>query len=523
MADRDYRGGRGNRGRGGGDRGGGGRDGRGGGDRGGYQGDRGGRGGGDRGGYQGDRGGRGGGRGDYRGGGRGDGRGRGGGGRGGRGGFSRSPEDFEPYVSPHGAPTPDQQVTKLEDQVLSKSQVGQLGTSFGKVDLGGPSKKKQATGTDLFPFRPAFATQGIPVTVWANYFKVHVNTPVLWRYTVEVEEKGRKDSGPSGTKSVKGRKLALVMQKVYDHFEPNTKALATEYKSQLISLDKLNISAEPLLVELPRDAAGADNDVFAIRINGPVELRMDDLAKYLTAQDRGPETNLFPRFPDCVDALNVILGTRARGLVDNISVVGHARYFPFGPGTPADFQCDLLRESNRPVMAARGFFQSTRIATGRLLLNTNVTCGIFRVAGPLVNIFQRLEWQLSNPRAMGALAKHANLLSKARVQVSFKDFKGVMIKRNKAIHSLVSKRNIHTQGDHPPKIDTQSYNAYAGPTKISFWLEETPGKGKYVTVAQHFKTSELTHPHQTSIAFALTHLCRIQHDTWRLPRSECGQ
>lgn len=391
--------------------------------------------------------------------------------------------------SRHGAPVTDQAITQLENNVISQAQVGQLGAAMGKVDLSGSSKQSQA-GAELFPYRPAYATSGQNVTVWANYFKVQVKTPVLWRYTVDITQKV---PPPKAGSTVKGRKLALVMQKVYDHFASSTRALATEYKSQLISLDKLKLDSQSVSIELPRES-GDEKGVFDVKINGPIELRMGDMQDYLKAQDRGHEANLFPRFPECVDALNIILSTRSRGLIDNMSVVGHARYFPFGPETPADFQCNLMRESGRPLIASRGFFQSTRLGTGRLLLNTNVTCGVFRVSGPLVKIFQDLGWQLSyqgrpNHAAMRQIRQGAGLLAKARVQVKFKDSKGTLIKRNKAIYGLVARKDFNRRAkgkdDHPPIIEGDA--DYPGPTKIKFWLQDESGAGKYVTVAQHFK------------------------------------
>lgn len=376
----------------------------------------------------------------------------------------------------------DQTITQLENKVISQSQVGQLGKTMGKVDLGRSSKKPEPVDEE-FPFRPSFGTAGRPVTVWANYFKVKVNVPVLWRYALEPTQK---TPPPKAGTTLKGRKLALTVQKVVDHFKSGTRALATEYRSQLISLDKLNIESGTLMIELPRES-GDEKDIIEVKITGPTELRMDDLQKYLTSQDRGHEKNSFPRFPECVDALNIILGAHPRGLIDDISVVGNARYFPFGGQTPPDFVCSLMRDSGRPLQASRGFFQSMRIGTGRLLLNTNVTCGVFRVSGPLANIFKDLGWDLSNPQASRLIRQGAGLLAKARVSVRFKDSKGTTIKRTKAIYGLVTRKDYGRAGkdQHPTVITGQG--DYPGPSHIQFWLQEDSGQGRYVTVADHFK------------------------------------
>lgn len=384
--------------------------------------------------------------------------------------------------SRYGEPNVDQTITQLENKVISQNQVGQVGKAMGKVDLGRSGKKPEPADEE-FPYRPSFGTAGRAVTVWANYFKVNVNVPVLWRYNLEHEQKT--PPAKAGTK-LKGRKLALTIQKVVDHFKSGTRALATEYSSQIISLDKLKVGSEPLMIELPRES-GDEKDVIQVTIIGPTELRMGELQKYLTAQDRGQEKNAFPRFPECVDALNIILSTHPRGLIDDISVVGNARYFPFGGQTPQDFVCSLMADSGRPLQASRGFFQSMRIGTGRLLLNTNVTCGVFRVSGPLHDIFQRLGWNLSEPQAAWKVRQGAGLLAKARVSVRFKDSKGTSIKRNKAIYGLVTRRDYGRGGKDQHPVVITSQGDYPGPAQIKFWLQEESGEGRYVTVADHFK------------------------------------
>lgn len=352
--------------------------------------------------------------------------------------------------------------------------------------MGRSSKStQQSSHGELFPVRPAFGTQGNAVIVWANYFAVDVEADVYWKYTVAAVE--RLANGQP--KEVKGRKLHLVMQKVCDHFG-NEADVATEYKSQLISLQKLKIEANPFRMELPRESA-TEADIFEITINGPVEARMDLLANYLKSQERGPERNVFPRFPECVDALNVILGHGPRGKLDEISAVGSARFFPFGPTTSESFYRDLMDQSYRPLIAARGFFQSARISTGRLLLNTNVTCGVFKVSGPLANMFDKLGVSNVNggDYVTRTLRTASKFLPKTRVLVKFKLADGTVVKRTKAIYSLVTSWNVPKTGDHPPKVTTLG-NGFAGPNDISFWLDNDKGGGEYVTVFKYFKNSE---------------------------------
>ncbi|KAG8671632.1 hypothetical protein FPOAC1_004884 [Fusarium poae] len=544
MADRGDRGGRGGRGRGG--RGGGYQDGRGGGRGGGYQD---GRGGGRGGGYQDGRGGgRGGGDGRGRGdggfrggrgrgeGGRGDFRGGFGGPRGGRGGPDRGrggyrggrgggqPSNEPPFFTiASGVPQPDAAVTKLEDEVVKNqnNSVAQLTSNMSKLGV----EEKEDLGK--FPARPAFGNKGRSVILWANYYQVDTKVPMLYKYTISIKEivteseeksnepaaaqpmgKGKGKGKPgkpkkSGTHEVKGRKLFLVIKETLAELTKKDKSLilATEFKSQLISLRKLDLGLDnSIQVNLTSSTNPDKIEVFEVTLHGPVVARVDEMLKYVksttsalndtpakpTNEDDAAKALAFPKFPDVVDALNVIFGFGPRSN-DDVSAVGNSRFFSFKNGGI----CRDMSMRGRPLQAVRGTFQSVRLGTGRLLLNTNTTVGIFKLSGQCADIFEKLQIRPGHKKD-GQMMRNLRLMNKflpkTRVLAKMKFANEKEVKRPKAIYGLAWAPEIQRASrgnEHPPRF-TQGYE-YPGPDNVEFYLSDSKGSGEYITVKEFYK------------------------------------
>ncbi|KAF4504776.1 hypothetical protein G6O67_008184 [Ophiocordyceps sinensis] len=488
MSDRGGRGGRG---------GGAGARGRGG-DRGGYSdrgrggyGDRG-RGGYDRGG-QGDRG-----RGGYRGG-RGDGGdrgGRGGGFRGGRGGRPRDTTTELAYSVGGSSPQPDAAVTNLEDRLI-KGQVSSadgLASQMAKADIRGAAL--QARSTDVFPLRPAFGTNGQAVTLWANYFNVNLKPTVLYKYTFEFAQVGTESSSDTPSKpskpqskEVKGRKLYFAVRELLSTLKAADKSLvlATEFKSQLVSLQKLKLAENPVRFRLPVESSADKWDVIDATIHGPTEAPLDALLKYVATMNEGPDEGIFPKHPDVIDALNVVLGHGPRSKLHDISAVGSARFFPFG----SDEASTNLFQDFHQLIAARGFFQSARLGTGRLLLNANVSHGVFRAAGKLADLFDRFgiqPTQAFNNQAVRKVKAFAKFMPKTRVWADIILSTGEQVRRTKSIHGIVSQSELSRQkpSEGKPLKFVPNYE-YPGPKQVQFFLDDGKGGGRYISVFDYFK------------------------------------
>ncbi|CAK7226185.1 hypothetical protein SBRCBS47491_006145 [Sporothrix bragantina] len=363
-------GGRGSRGvdrgdfRGGSDRG------RGGGDRGGFAGDRDGGGG-----YRG----RGGGRGGFdvsiRGGRGGQGRG----GYGGRGGFTpRAPP--KPFEYPNeAAPHPDESIQQLENQLMAKAAPkGQRQPVKG-------AKAAQQTDNSRFPRRPAYGREGKAIEVWANYFELNIaEMPALYLYTFRVH-KGRPpaDDGESTLASqastdLKGPFLRKLLKYVMQNIL-NIPGLAprTELQSKLITLQKIPQEK----IELLKDTQ-YEGGHFEVELDGPHKLDLDGLRRWLNTMhdERDSQDRSFPKFQDLMDAIGIIMGHGPRMGGSNLHgdnprtvAVGSNRFFPVDETREAE-----LFPRYRPLEILRGYFQSVRPATGRLLLNVNVTHSVFR-------------------------------------------------------------------------------------------------------------------------------------------------
>ncbi|KAK1719176.1 piwi domain-containing protein [Colletotrichum lupini] len=502
-------------GRGGGGRGGGDFQSRGGGDGGGFRGDRGG----GRGGFRGDRGGRGGGpggdrggrgggfRGDRGGGGfRGDrgGRGgfdrggRGGGGRGGYGGFRDPFENESQFFGQNKSiPQPDRGTIELENRIIKahQSQDAQLFKKMSSMTL------TEVNSAALMPRRPAYGTKGKKVILWANYFHLTVNPDAVWRYNLEVRKgetkekestpkgkgKGKEKAQPGGggsssggggsdgpPSSIPARKLKIILQAALEelkNLEPNA-ILATEFKSQLISLKKLKLAVNPIKVILRQENSDR-SESYLVKIVGETAAPLKEMKEYLqTMIDKSdPDEANFPRFAASVDALGVILGYTARKN-DQVTAIGKGRFFPWGQGSTSH----QLGQQD-PLTAIRGYFQSVKLGTGSMLLNVNVTHGVFKMPVSIrdlclwsqVDVFQRSPADATrNITRLRALSK---FLARTRVEIKFKDAKGQEITRKKTVLGLAYRGDLSSND---ARIADPWH--YGGPRQVFFRMEPADGQ-----------------------------------------------
>ncbi|OHE98025.1 piwi domain-containing protein [Colletotrichum orchidophilum] len=470
--------------RGGGDGGGGFRGDRGGGRGGGPGGDRGGRGGG----YRGDRGGRGG----FERGGRG-----GGGFRGGRGGSVPFENEGRFFGENKPIPQPDSSTAELENRIVKSHQA----KDTDLVKKMSSMKIIDATSAALMPRRPAYGTKGKKVLLWANYFRLTVNPDIVWRYNLEVRKGESKDKEPSKEKepspkgkgkekaqpsgggsggggapaSIPARKLKIILQHALEelrNLEPGA-ILATEFKSQLVSLKKLKLAVNPIQVIFTQENSGR-SESYLVKIVGETEAPLGEMKEYLrTMIDKSdPDETNFPRFATSVDALGIILGYTPRRN-DQVTAIGNGRFFPWGPGS----ESQQLGWQD-PLTAIRGYFQSVRLGTGALLLNINVTHGVFKTPVNLkdlcggfgVNVFDRSPAEAQ--RVVSRLRTLSKFLARTRVEVRFKDATGKEITSKKTILGLAYVGDIRDKQDVKFAKDFH----YGGPRQVSFRMAAAEGQ-----------------------------------------------
>ncbi|KAI0133671.1 hypothetical protein BJ170DRAFT_172393 [Xylariales sp. AK1849] len=493
RGDRGDRGGRGGRGRGDfqGGRGGGSfsgfdssgnvqRGGGGGGYRGGDRGGGGGGGGGFRGGDRGRGGLRGGDRGGsgFRGGDRG---GRGGGSRGGRGDkFAGESEAF----NSNDAPPPDPKVAELENKILKELS---LTTKSSELQVSGAT-----VSTKNLPLRPSFGTKGKEVKLWVNHFGLSVKPQTWSKYAIKVAKVVGENVDPKKVPEAKGRKLQRIIELALHELGPAI-PIASEYKSQVISLRPLTLPEDPTIQVLYTDE-GRDS-TYKVTFLGPVDIRTDDLLAYLgTMQHPGAS---FPVFGDVVSAIGVVLGQNPRAN-NAIASLGSSRHFPLNLSNEV---YSLGSPDHNSII--RGYFQSVRPATGRLLLNANVSHGVFRFSGPVTNLLSRYNLNDDSSlkqlhRTLGKLRARVTILvdkNQPEPQKGGKGKKGRASSPQKAAgvarvkETLICGLAASSDGSKSEKPKFQRPGG-ARPHEVSFMIKEPapPGfqAGKFYTVEEYF-------------------------------------
>ncbi|ORY62567.1 uncharacterized protein BCR38DRAFT_345772 [Pseudomassariella vexata] len=455
---------------------------------GGFRGDRGG------GGFRGDRGG-GGFRGDR-------------GGRGGRGGFRGDKFGSEPPVfNPGDIPPPDAKITELENSIIKASSLtGQM----AKLQVSG---RKSTTMSEFFPLRPAFGNRGTEVILWANYVQLGIESQDLFKYTVKAtkvfdddkenaDSKGKaiKDSKdpkkgddsksrPKGLEP-KGRKLHRIIQLALNQIS-NAIPVVSEFKSQVVSLKPLQLP-EDMTITVQYTDEGRDS-TYNVVFSKPSVVKLDELIGYLNSMEDPTGNTSFPKFETVVDALGVILGHTPRANAQ-VGSLGSSRHFPLNLGESSNLGPSAFNS------VIRGYFQSVRPATGRFLLNINVSHGVFRFSGPVTELMKNYDLnddgQLKDlSQALGMLRAHVTTLA-AKNQPESKPGgkKGKAASKPPDVSRVTEKVlcGLATRFDGPKDSRQKPLRSGARPHEATFTINAPapPGlqAGKEYSVADYFKT-----------------------------------
>lgn len=269
----------------------------------------------------------------------------------------------------------------------------------------------------------------------------------------------------------------------------NGKAVvATEFKGHLISTKRLDLTDNVIVVRLPGAAEGTQGNECRVQFSDPTEVSIANLMSYIMSMEVASGDLTFPRHSEAVDALNVILGHGPCAASD-ISSLGHSRFFP------VEINADetRFREPDRAIIAARGLFQSTRIGTGRLLVNTNVTHGVFKASGSLIEVFEKASVQCVRAADSAGVARVkavAKVLARTKIRYQAKLSDGRTVQMHKTMQGLVCASELRrkVKDDPPPKFLRDM--EYPGPKDVQFWLKPENGKGKYISVADFYKQSK---------------------------------
>ena len=313
------------------------------------------------------------------------------------------------------------------------------------------------------PPRPGHGTLGKKILVYANYFELNVPKDLsLTRYSVEIMPE------------VKGKKLGRVFQLLLEL--PAFNGVASDLRSMIVSLGPLSIPND-FSVQIPYLAEGQDEPLaravtYSVRVVTPLTFSVSNLVNHLSSVAPGPQ---FDQKVEIIQVLNVLLGHYPQAHTGVVSI-GQNRHFSVDRGQA---NAHNIRNLSGGLEALRGYFQSVRPATSGLLLNVNVTHGVFFEPISLALLFPKL--------GTGNKITLQKKLKLVRVQVTHLSGKtnkktGQVFPRIKTIFGLAHPQDGRTEA-HPPKV----FSYGAGPKEVQFWLSEVPpaavganppGKGK---------------------------------------------
>ncbi|KAI0144610.1 RNA interference and gene silencing protein [Xylariaceae sp. FL1272] len=341
------------------------------------------------------------------------------------------------------SPIPDTQVENIENNTVREM--------------------KNANTGDVKPQRPGYGVGGRPVLLYANYFAL--TTPedlVLYHYSL-----GWKDGDgnvPVGKKAK--RVIDLLLE---DHFSSEGYGITSDTTSIIISCKKLELN----------------DGNFTVRYRSEHDEATAARPNYLTSTKADP---VLGSKDEIIQALNIMLNHPLK-VDSSIATIGANRHFSTNANT----------QNRKPLGAGleviRGFFQSVRAATGRLLVNVQVKNMAFYKEGPLDSLMD--AYASENRINKVALER---FLKKLTIEVTHRrNSKGQRIPQFKKIQGFARMDDGKKQ-PHPPIVP----HFGAGAEDVQFYLanssdggkkEKTdiktrptpPSTGRYISVYDFFK------------------------------------
>jgi len=333
--------------------------------------------------------------------------------------------------------------------------------------------------TSQFPQRPGHGTQGRKIVVHANYFKVDVASNVnLTRYNVEIT--------PELTPK---KKIARLFQMLLEL--PEFAGVATEYKSMIVARQPLSIpndySVQITYREAGEEEPGPRAVTYTLRVVTPLSMAVSDLVSYLRSSTPG----IFPQQLEIIQVINVLFGHHPQTDPGTVSASNNRHY-----------SLDRSDQNRRNIQvlkggleSLRGYFQSARAATGGLLLNVNVTHGVFLEPLRLDELFGKMgsgnKPGLSK-KIKGVRVRVIHIPGKKNKKTNQETprIKGIAA----LAHPLDGRRE---NGQHVAQVSKLG----GGPKDVKFLVEDVPpgqptgknapkkpsGAGRYVSVYDYFK------------------------------------
>ncbi|KAL7622750.1 hypothetical protein AAE478_006428 [Parahypoxylon ruwenzoriense] len=347
-------------------------------------------------------------------------------------GYSPSPGPIV-FSPPAGVSVPDRGVTAIEDAI--------------QASTASCSSLENLSLADRFPSRPSYGTSGSNVILWANYFALKVSQQLVLRmYSI-------KNVTPEAT----GKKLTQIVRLLLQtpKLQPFQDDIVTDFKSALISRRKFE--NQTIVVDYRKegeDKPRANAQKYTVELHFTSVLEVSAFKDYLTSTDLSAYyTEKLPM----IQALNIFMNHYSKSS-GNLATIGASKTFTLS-------ETSETSNLGTCLVAMRGFFASVRAATARILVNVNVSNGVFYQSGPL----DKLIITFGSDKSLFRLEAFLKRLRVRVTHIKDKNESGKLIPRIKTIFGLANK-NEGKNLSHPPIVDKFG----CGPKDVEFWHEEKP-------------------------------------------------
>lgn len=374
----------------------------------------------------------------------------------------------------HGSgspPKPDTKVRKTEDEFIKRSSSVQ---NFSNLSV----------TKETVPTRPAHGTLGDPITVWANFFEAKFDPNLLYfRYSIEVKPEGE---APKASKSKIQHLLTLLLEL------ENFCGASTDFRSNLYRRTRLEKVPGDMVISFR--AQGED---VPPTIPAKYRILIQETGTVLISQyheSLGFTNSNDPQFvqrDEVLQALNTTVGHYAQ-LRPDLVTLGQNKHYPIDP-------LDSIKLNNG-LQALRGFYISFRPATGRILLNVNVSHTVCFESLRLDYLLRAL----GGSAELGRVSKKLKLLRLQRLHLKDRKNKASKVIPSIAVFLDFARPDDGENQPNPPQV--RGYGA--GPKNVKFFAMDeqlastglstkttgnpaVSGSGKYVSVWDYFSKSKL--------------------------------
>ncbi|KAL7619726.1 hypothetical protein AAE478_010268 [Parahypoxylon ruwenzoriense] len=289
------------------------------------------------------------------------------------------------------APIPDESVHEKEDAIVA-------GNDNSALSPGNFISEKDR------PLRPSYGTRGRNVVVWANYVEMEPDKNlILHLYTISVDPKAI------------GKKLIQIIKLFYQSKSKDfQKVTMTDFKTTFIS--RRNLSDEDIVQEVTYCEEGGNQpsgkaQKYKIQLSFHSSISISTLKEYFSSTN--PDA-AYDR-DETIRALNIFLSHHSRFTGGLITI-----------GASKTFSNQKVRSLELGLEVRRGFYASTRLVTSRLIVNVNVSHGVFYEENSLLNLMRKYQ------------AKEGERNDLRRLEIFLKNLKvkPIHTKEGKAVHGI---------------------------------------------------------------------------------------